>query len=236
MAGEKVHVFDEQPVARRGAHHGPFASVPGPCIGRPTPEPSSSGSRLSTGGDPEKTVPHRDRLMRLPAPFDGAAEELLRLEHRFAGLDHLWTPGGVLPHRVRLEEALAADLARRSEPPPAEKRLVWDRSVHDSYADPGSPHHRTNARGDSLVWVDGGKGLALGTGKQPRGRSPFPRSSRSGDPEDGTGLALPQGQLRALPRLPRLGHLEDRHLLRDAARAREPRGAGSMRSRGSAAS
>ena len=45
------------------------------------------------GGDPRAEVAHRDRLMRLRAPFDGEAEEVVRTEHRMVSWS-TWTAEG----------------------------------------------------------------------------------------------------------------------------------------------
>ena len=38
------------------------------------------------GGDPKNKVPRRDRIMRLAAPFDSDAQEILKTEHRYSGM------------------------------------------------------------------------------------------------------------------------------------------------------
>jgi dipeptidyl aminopeptidase/acylaminoacyl peptidase len=53
-------------------------------------------------GDPLKKVPHRDKLMRLSAPFTAAAAEVAKIQHRFAGFD--WT--------ARDDEALLTEYDR----------------------------------------------------------------------------------------------------------------------------
>src|SRR5262245_65266 len=41
------------------------------------------------GGDPRAKVPNRDKLMTLPAPFAAEPAELMKLQHRFAGMSWL---------------------------------------------------------------------------------------------------------------------------------------------------
>ncbi len=49
------------------------------------------------GGDPVAEVPHRDRLMRLEAPFTGEPEEVFRAEHRIVSWQDGWgAEGGTL--------------------------------------------------------------------------------------------------------------------------------------------
>ena len=45
------------------------------------------------GGDPEKDVPYRDRMMTLPAPFGGEPVEALKLKERAQGLTPFGAPG-----------------------------------------------------------------------------------------------------------------------------------------------
>ena len=52
---------------------------------RPT-EPATLTVEALDGGDPKKKVPHRDRVLMLKAPFNGAPTELYKTEHRFAGM------------------------------------------------------------------------------------------------------------------------------------------------------
>lgn len=171
MDGERVFAFDEQPVADEvpimGVRLGPRAMHWSP----------HDSARLLwfealDGGDPEAEAPHRDRLMALAAPFEGKGREILRLEHRFTGMDHLWTPKQAFlseyDWRQRWVRTYLFDLEG-----PAKKRLVWDRSVNDVYGDPGAAHHRTNGNGESLVWVDGGKIWLSGQGASPDGDRPF---------------------------------------------------------------
>ena len=46
------------------------------------------------GGDPKATVPHRDKVMTLAAPFSAAPVEIARTEFRAA--QPAWTDAGVL--------------------------------------------------------------------------------------------------------------------------------------------
>jgi dipeptidyl aminopeptidase/acylaminoacyl peptidase len=124
------------------------------------------------GGDPVAPAGHRDRMMRLAAPFTGPAEPVLDVEHRLLGwldLDE--------PHHVLLTEhdrdrrwltTWACDLAS-----PGSRRVVFDHSMDDAYADPGSPLMATNPDGSRTVLQDGSVIYLRGDGSSPEGDRPF---------------------------------------------------------------
>jgi dipeptidyl aminopeptidase/acylaminoacyl peptidase len=95
-------------------------------------------------GDPKTTVPHRDKVMTMSAPFTAAPSELARTEYRVGNLS--WTDGGA----VLLTEN---DRARRwtrtwvIDQPGAAPRKLWDRSQEDSYGNPGTPQQHDRASG-----------------------------------------------------------------------------------------
>ena len=63
------------------------------------------------GGDPEKDVPFRDKIMVLPAPFTGEPKEVFKTENRFGGFTWFADARTGPRLRIQLEEALADDLA-----------------------------------------------------------------------------------------------------------------------------
>ena len=120
------------------------------------------------GGDPRQTVPHRDRVLSLVAPFSGEPTELARTEFRYGGI--VWTEDGTAlltendrPTRWTRTWLLAAD---------AEPRTLWDRSTEDRYANPGRPITRPRPGGrvsrqtDSAIYL-------TGAGSSPEGDRPF---------------------------------------------------------------
>src|SRR5262245_51273756 len=121
-------------------------------------------------GDWAVKAKHRDRLVR--KPIGKPATTWLELEQRFEGVD--WLATG--------EQALVTDFERdrrwtRTFLVPAEsgtpQKLVWDRSVNDSYGDPGSPVYIELASGVSAVRVDNGAIWLAGVGATAQGARPF---------------------------------------------------------------
>jgi dipeptidyl aminopeptidase/acylaminoacyl peptidase len=138
------------------------------------------------GGDPRKKVEHRDRLLRLAAPFEGKrladGQAFTQLEHRYGGISWLQQPGRYLISEydrdrkwstTHLRE-LAADQPADVE---AIGRVLFDRSVHDSYKHPGSPVYVNLPDDTWVVRIEGeGDDAALfldGEGATPDGDRPF---------------------------------------------------------------
>ena len=120
------------------------------------------------GGDPKKTVPHRDRVLALKAPFGGEPTEILETEYRYAGAS--WTDNGSAlvseydrARRWRRTWLLDATMG-------GESRRVWDRSAEDRYGDPGSPVFRP---GRGTILQRGTSIYLSGAGASPEGDRPF---------------------------------------------------------------
>ncbi len=124
-------------------------------------------------GDPRRKVEHRDRLMRLPAPYTGEAQELRRSVGRMVMLQFL--EGG--------RQALQSDVDRDRQwlrlslldlgDKPAPARLLSERSLRDRYKDIGQPLHRLQANGRQALRVDDGALWLVGSGAGAEGERPF---------------------------------------------------------------
>jgi dipeptidyl aminopeptidase/acylaminoacyl peptidase len=122
-------------------------------------------------GDPKKKVPHRDRLMVLEAEHT-TQSELLKTEHRFSGLSWGEKNGLLLIRDYDRDRRWSKTYAAPFDNPSA-ARLIWDRSIHDRYGDPGSPLMRTLSNGRRVMWQDGGAIFLIGAGASPGGDRPF---------------------------------------------------------------
>ena len=121
-------------------------------------------------GDPMAEVPHRDRLLRLEAPFDSDPSEVFRAEHRIRSLD--WGEGDLLlltqwERMRRWRYAWLLDLDKGSS------RLWFDLSDKDRYADPGRPLYRQLANGRWVMRQEGDALTFEGSGATPEGDRPF---------------------------------------------------------------
>jgi len=125
------------------------------------------------GGDPKREVAHRDRWLRLEAPFEGEGRELLRIEHRARGLSFVEDGTHLVSSEYDRERRWSRSLLHDLSDPDGEPRVLEDRSRRDRYGDPGSLVMRTDARGRSLIRLDGEWMYRRGGGVSPEGVLPF---------------------------------------------------------------
>lgn len=139
------------------------------------------------GGDPRAKVEHRDRLLRLAAPFQGKrladGQVFTQVEHRYAGISWLQQPGRYLISQYDRDRKWSTTYLRElpvGEPLvdiEATGRVLFDRSIHDSYNHPGSPVSINLPDDTWVVRVEGdGDAAALfldGEGATPDGDRPF---------------------------------------------------------------
>jgi dipeptidyl aminopeptidase/acylaminoacyl peptidase len=126
-------------------------------------------------GDPRKKVPHRDRLMRLAAPFTGSPAEVLKVTHRYAGLGWFDTPDLVLLTESDRDRRWTTTYLLDLNQPETSRRVLFDRSVQDAYNDPGSPVYDTKPNGDRTILQEGDWIYLSGQGASPEGNRPFLR-------------------------------------------------------------
>jgi len=120
------------------------------------------------GGDPKRSVPHRDRLLSHAAPFTGEPTELARTEFRFR--DIAWTENGtaLLTENDRLTRWTRTSLITSGSEP----HTLWDRSTEDRYGDPGTPL-TVSTPGGQLIRQTGNTIYLAGTGASAEGDRPF---------------------------------------------------------------
>jgi dipeptidyl aminopeptidase/acylaminoacyl peptidase len=136
-------------------------------------------------GDPKKKAPFRDQLSLLAAPFHDKPALLVKLEQRFAGGPP--RPGaffertGVAFGEHGLAYVSDYDRDRRwirtyqvnVDAAGAAATLVWERSIHDRYGDPGYPVMRVLPNGQEVI-VERDSSIYLeGEGASPKGDLPF---------------------------------------------------------------
>lgn len=171
LDGRSVATVAELPVAdevpRQGVPVGPRA------LGWQANRPATLvWTEALDGGDPMVKVPHRDALRRLEAPFEGAPHTVRLIEHRLAGRAWLPEPDQVLIweyDRDRRWRVLSRhDLSRAGA-----RQILFDLSVNDAYADPGSPVMEARPDGTAAVVVEDGAIFLAGAGASETGFRPF---------------------------------------------------------------
>ena len=102
------------------------------------------------GGDLKNTVPFRDKVVALTAPFTGPPTEIAKTEWRYGGTNYTDTGIALLTENDRATRMTRTWILE----PGAAPRKVWDRKQDAAYNDPGSPVTRS----DSGATGGGGRG------------------------------------------------------------------------------
>ena len=124
------------------------------------------------GGDPVAPAEHRDRIMRLGAPFTGEPRAVLDLHHRCLGWYDLDEPNRLLlTEHDRDRRWLTTRLLDLAEPDA--RRVIFDLSADDAYSDPGAPLVPLRPDGTRTVLADGSAIYLRGDGATPDGDRPF---------------------------------------------------------------
>ncbi len=178
---EEVEVWDESgkvvaPVANRPvAENVPTAGVrtgPRAVSWRATAPHTLYWLEALDGGDSTAKADHRDRLMRLAAPFSGAAEEVFKAKHRVVSWGS-WTAEGdtmLLVERERIRRWQYTSLLDVRE---GKARPWFDRNEADSYNSPGWPVYRRLPNGRSVLRQAGNAVFFRGSGATKEGSRPF---------------------------------------------------------------
>jgi dipeptidyl aminopeptidase/acylaminoacyl peptidase len=124
------------------------------------------------GGNPKETVPNRDRILALAAPFNGEPSEISRVKERFQRMQPLADGKALvedLDRKTRIVRTLEIDLDK----PGAEARVVFSRNERDAYHDPGTPVAKITPDGRQIVLQSGDEIYLSGQGASPAGEKPF---------------------------------------------------------------
>lgn len=121
------------------------------------------------GGNPKETVPNRDRVMALAAPFQGDATEVFKVQHRYTGSQFIDGTAVVAvsdnDRNKRWVRTMMYDLDHPENPPVT----ISSRNMRDRYNDPGM---MVSKNGGVAGGGPGGGGGGFGGGERlPAGRS-----------------------------------------------------------------
>ncbi|MBZ5727883.1 MAG: prolyl oligopeptidase family serine peptidase [Acidobacteriia bacterium] len=124
------------------------------------------------GGDLKNSVPYRDRILALAAPFTGEPREVFKTQQRFGGMQ-LFAKGGMAlvsdsERKTRIVRTFLTDLDK-----PGDARLIWSRNQQDRYHDPGTPIGKAMPNGATAILQDGDNIFLNGAGASPTGDHPF---------------------------------------------------------------
>jgi len=111
-------------------------------------------------------------VMRLAVPFAAEPERVFDVQHRCLGWLDLDEPHQVLlTEHDRDRRWLTTWVCHLADP--ERRRILFDHSMDDAYADPGSPLMTTNPDGSRTVLQDGSAIYLRGDGSTPDGDRPF---------------------------------------------------------------
>ncbi len=124
-------------------------------------------------GDPRKKVPYRDQIKTIDAPFVDTPRDLIRLEHRYAGLSSFpktsWLMATETDRDRRWVRALLYDMDQPGQNP----KILVDRSMRDRYGDPGRMLFKADKAGFPVAQQVGDWIWLAGQGATPDGNLPF---------------------------------------------------------------
>lgn len=124
------------------------------------------------GGDPRNKATHRDKLMKLAAPFTGAPVEILKTEHRFQGRQ-FGERDGVMFYYDYNRDTQRRRMFVTDYRNPSNAKLISDLNINDRYNDIGAPVTRIQPNGVTLVRQNGDEIFLTGLGASPQGDRPF---------------------------------------------------------------
>ena len=178
----KVEVWDEQakPVATLAslplADEVPIHGVPlGPrdVAWRATAPHTLFWVEALDGGNPVAEVPHRDRLMRLEAPFTGKPAEVFKAEHRIVSRQNGWGAEGGTLMLTQNERMRRWTYSWLLDVDAGTSRPWFDHNESDRYASPGYPRRRQLPNGEWVLHQKGDAVYFSGSGGTPQGDRPF---------------------------------------------------------------
>lgn len=157
------------------AEHVPLAGVrTGPRAYQWLPDKSATLTWVDAldGGDPREKPPHRDRIVKLAAPFSGQPTEVFETKERYRGMQPLANGKALVEEYERVQRVLRTfeiDLDK----PGSEARVIFTRNERDAYHDPGTAVLKTSPDGRRQVLQTGDEIYLDGQGASPAGDKPF---------------------------------------------------------------
>jgi dipeptidyl aminopeptidase/acylaminoacyl peptidase len=140
---------------------------------RPTEPATLVWVEALDGGDIKKKVSPRDAVKTLKAPFTGQPIDLVKTEHRFAGMTWGEKDGLVFVRDFDRSRRWSRAFLLNADNPSQQARLIWDRSSQDRYNDPGSPVMKPLPNGQAVIHQNGDHIFLSGQGASQKGDRPF---------------------------------------------------------------
>jgi dipeptidyl aminopeptidase/acylaminoacyl peptidase len=125
------------------------------------------------GGNPVAEAEHRDRLMRLDAPFTGEPEEVFRARHRIESWQNGWGAAGGTLMLTENERIRRWSYTWLLDVDQGTSRLWFDLNESDRYNSPGYAEHRPLPNGRWVLHQKGDAVFFSGSGATVEGDRPF---------------------------------------------------------------
>ncbi len=171
-SGRSVYKLADLPLADQV----PIGGVPtGPrnYNWRPTEPATLVWVEALDGGDTRKKASPRDVVKTLKAPFTGPPVELIKTEHRFAGMTWGEKDGLLLARDFDRVSSRSRTFLLNADNPSQQPRVIWDRRSQDRYNDPGDPMTKRTPNGQSVMIQHGDYIFLSGQGASDEGDRPF---------------------------------------------------------------
>lgn len=170
--GKLVHLFADLPLAdevpMRGVPTGPRS-----VEWRPLKPATLIWVEALDEGDPEKKVPHRDKLTTLSSPFKEEPKEIMKIEHRYSGTQWMKPAGQAFITEYNWKKRWRTTYLINVDDPSVEPKKVFDLSAQDRYNDPGRPVYTVTPAGEYILLQDKDWIYLHGSGASPKGDMPF---------------------------------------------------------------
>jgi dipeptidyl aminopeptidase/acylaminoacyl peptidase len=127
------------------------------------------------GGNPRNKVPHRDKVLKLAAPFNGEPGEIVKTEQRYAGRSFGEKDGLMFATEVNRDTNKRKMWMLDYRNPSVTPRVVLDLNLNDRYNDIGNFVTKTLPNGYNVVMQNGDDVFTSGAGATPEGDRPFLR-------------------------------------------------------------
>ena len=124
-------------------------------------------------GDPRKKVPHRDQIKTLAAPFNETPRDLIRLEHRYAGVASFQKASLLMASEMDRDRRWVRSMLHDTDKPEQAPKILVDRSMRDRYGDPGRMLFKADKGGFPVAQQVGAWVWLAGQGASPEGNLPF---------------------------------------------------------------
>lgn len=170
--GNLLHVLADLPVADevpiRGVPKGPRS-----VDWRPLKPASLVWVEALDGGNPDKQVPFRDKMMNLSSPFIAEPKEIIKIKERYSNIEWLQLAGKAFlvesNRKTRWQTTSLVDI----DNPEIEPKIVFDLSSEDQYNNPGDFISTRTLTGEWVLLQDKDWVYLEGNGATPEGYRPF---------------------------------------------------------------